>query len=166
MPNSNSLWMGRLKLALIPALALILLALMWPVPNSESQTTIVAGSRVRAPLKTVAATNSPRSALEADWGAIHTASAGTHNPFAPIEIVKTLQIQETSTPATSSPPTISETSAGKERNPATVKVQAIHEIWGAYCALVDGRLLQVGDQLMDGRRIAAITAEGIVLESN
>jgi hypothetical protein len=166
MPNSNSLWIVRLKLALIPALALILLVLMWPAPNSEPQTTIVASARDRTPLKTVAATNSQRFALEADWGAIHTAYAGIHNPFAPVEIVTNPPIREASPLSTSSPPALSESSAGKEPNAATLKVQAIHGISGAYCALVDGRLLQVGDQLADGRRIAAVTAEGIVLEPN
>lgn len=166
MPSSNSPWIGRLKLALIPALAVALLVLVWPARKSEQQASEPAASLPRPQLPKSSAANRPPSGSEADWSAISIDFAGDRNPFAPIETAVKPQPQATTTLATSAhiPPT--EPSAGSRPKAVPPKVQAIHEIAGAWCALVGDKLFKVGDTLADGRRIAAITAAGVVLESN
>ena len=158
--NSGSRFGGeRIKLALIPVLGLILVAIaFWPaktegVPASAATSSLSAANSAAA-LNQTAAGPSPI------WPEIRLDDLVAHNPFEPRSV-----------PVPKEMPAASPTAAGNP-DPAPAEppahppgqLQAIyHDARGA-AAILDSQIVRVGDVLEDGSRIVAITSQGIELE--
>ena len=161
----------RIKLALIPVLALGLAAvLFWP--KTETVNTTQQNPRAPLPVFPAAAGNQPTTgpAGKHVWREIDVDEVIAFNPFArPAQIdalfrtesaasqtAEVLAIESTiAAPVTTPPP---------KRDAVLVNVQAIFQSSGIAAALIDGQVVHAGDVLKDGSKIVAITPEGVLTD--
>jgi hypothetical protein len=141
----------RYKLALIPALGLVLAAILfWPSkPGFQPAATspVVAETPSRAP-KTTA---TPKTWAGTTWNEV-----GEFNLFDP---PPTPEPEGKTIDSTAS----SERMERERSNSVTPQIQAIYQDARGAIAIVDSKVVRVGDTL-DGRRVAEITSSGIVLD--
>jgi hypothetical protein len=176
MSHASSPWSKRIKLALIPLLAL---TLGWVVLGSkQDDASATAGPRVKQPLPEIPQQGGrvAQAHQDADFGKVDLSAVLAFNPFA--EPVTQIASSSAATGANgaltaSSDPTSTST-GGEQANgeqPANGKrvvrhVYAVVQHNGRACAFLDGEFVAEGDTLADGSRVVSITAERVTLEAN
>lgn len=176
--------LGRLKLALIPVLVVILLlVLVWPsasdgLPADDSET---AGQEAQQSDRTDAVTEGdaagPSSVsmqrTQKTWPVIGLASILKHDPFAlePLLANRTLGVLSQEGPQQNQETTVSSYQKEhikrlKERI-ATLQqkqVSVVFQSESGTAAIIDSKIVHEGDLLEDGVRIVEIRSDGIVLQ--
>jgi hypothetical protein len=155
---------SRLKFILIPLLGAILLAILfWPESQPKSEGPTLSTDRVaRRKSLQAAAVNRSR---DISWNHIPRTTAREFNPFlSPHATPQRREAQhengEHSNADTAHVP------AEIPPNGEPVRVQAIVKIGTSYAALINGRLIRVGDQLPGRGKVSSISLGGVVTESD
>ena len=158
--NSGSHF-GRehVKLALIPVLGLILVAIAFQPAKTEGVPATAATSPLSA-ANSAAALNQAAEGGRPNWPEMRLEDLVACNPFEPRSVPVPQELPATAPTAESNPD-----HAPAEPPPHTPgQLQAIyHDARGA-AAIVDSQIVRVGDVLEDGSRIVAITSQGLELE--
>jgi len=161
----TSRWSARVRIALIPGLAAVLIGVLcWPStePGSVEPSTVVTAASPSAP--------QPASdpGLEQTWKDIEIAQAKENNPFAGLGLPNASQALELN-PESASQQTPSNRSSSQLDDAATIRtlrVQAVLHTEDGFCAVIDGKVVRIGDSLPDGIKVLAISHDGIVVRAD
>lgn len=155
---------GTVKIALIPVLGLILAGVVfWP--GDKAGLPAAAVTHPPAAVKPSAAQPADSDGTRPSWPAIRFEDLVAFNPLEPRGAPVSAQ-----TLAATTDDEYSDEEADAEETPVaqppTVsrQLQAIYQDARGAAAIVDSRIVRVGDLLDDGSRVSAITAEGVLLE--
>lgn len=159
MKNAGSA--TRLKLILIPLLGAILLGILcWPESPSDAEPPALSSDRVvRRKNLQAAAASRPTS-----WNNISRTTAHEFNPF--LVPRATSEADEAQHETSESLNAVARQGSAESTNQKVVRVQAIMQVGSSYAALIDGKLVRVGDQLPGGIKVASISFGGVVTESD
>lgn len=152
---TNKLSREQLKLALIPMLGLVLLAvLFWP--SGEKEQPVV--TRSARPVLTPTNSTQPLLAHQPNWPKVRLEDVTAFSPFdppapaAPIPSVATNTEQE---------------NVEEEIMPKPVligKLQAVYQTADGMVAILNSRIVRVGDRLPNGSLIVEITEQSILVD--
>jgi|GEM_PF-5620061 len=162
---------SRFRLILISGLGAILLGVLcWPSAEPETADAAASSDRAARRKKATAVSAAP---ARPTWSSIARAEAREFNPFAkrnPIEIsassdkASSAGSVDEATPATAgnSPSTSQEPAARRE----VIRVQAVLGRTGQKIALIDGRLVRIGEIIPQRGRVISITQHGVIVETS
>jgi len=165
----SSTWSAKLKIGLIPMLAVTLVAvLIKPFLSGHPTGESAAGTQTKAPEHLYeSAAAADRQSTEA-WARIEPGLANRFNPFTPLTGSESAVPDTLSPGGVTSESTVAPSSPEVDKGQSTavyLKVDAVHEAEGVFSALIDGKLVRVGDSLPGDRRCIAITPVGVLVES-
>lgn len=159
---------SRLKLIAIPLLGAVLLGVVvWPSEKEESASPVLSPDRVAR--RKAAQTSAATAAKTVSWNVIPRADAREFNPFqAPRTATESIAAGgaegNTATTAGSSATASNGTTQSPSPQRQLVRVQAVLDSAGQQMALIDGKLIKIGDELPGGGKVASISAAGVVVE--
>lgn len=145
-----------LRIALIPTLAAILLVLTRSLVTGDSQA-VEALAMEKGEVNSLPTSVVP--AATSKWPEMKLADVIAFDPF---ELPKTEQTRETTVVSSAMDQNAPNRSAAEAASVG--EVQAVYIDSRGTAALVDSKVMRVGDMLPDGRRIVEITTQGIRLE--
>jgi hypothetical protein len=170
-PNSPQRRSERWKLALAPVLALVLAAVLYQNCQPAAPAPPPARIAQPAPQPAVPGTEAvAASPTKGAWPANAAELALSYDPFTPRETVAVIAPQ--ASPATGAVASNEQASSGEGpplakpgRHARATNVSAIYRVGKDSIAIVDAHIVRVGD-LLDGRRILAITASDVLIDEN
>ena len=153
-----------IKLGLIPLLLGVLYCVI-PNQNKESSTSesakqSVATSNASAQGETNSTSPGIDKTPKMDWPTVRSQDFVDLDPFDRRMIIPEIMVS-TETAENASPELLVSSLARPEREP--LKIQAVFESPKGIVAIVDDRVIQIGDQLEDGSKVIDITRDQIVV---
>ena len=161
MNTMNAARSQKLKLLLVPILALVLGAVVfWPAADERPEVEPVAESQHAAAATSISIGAAPNAEL---WKGVDLSKAAEINPFAGMRAVSTIAQGDSDSSAETSTLEASATHVPAKR--IIRSVSAIVQRDGKAYACIDNEVAAVGDTLPDGARVISITDETVVLEA-
>ena len=169
MTTSNTAQTQRAKMAMVPVLAITLVAILfWP---AEKEPDISSNAVATLPARQTVVATPPAEAAEL-WQVVNLAAATEINPF--LKVKQPAPSESAPVPGGAGEATVagdarqgtenaSNLASPPERR-ATRSVQAVVTRNGMPYACIDGEVAAVGDVLRDGTRVLSITADAVIVE--
>lgn len=160
---SNSKPSSRWKLFLIPVLAAALFGiLMWPdsLPESVPAELITERAAQRESLQAVSAIHTQ----EMSWNHIQRTIASEFNPFLVPPVPSRGHAEKAGTVENPNVARHATTDAAIG-NLVVVRVQAVTQVGTTQAALIDGKVVRVGDEIPGRGKVAFISTDRVVIEA-
>lgn len=140
----------RLKLSLIPILGLMLVIVVWPRQDASPAVSTKKQRLPEEPSIGPSRGTSNVAAWDIDFSAVRA-----RNPFATPRFLQSTAKHDTSP-------------ASRHERPATqhVRVDAVLTTQDTVAAVVNGRIIRIGERVDDGRRVIAISHDAITISGN